>query len=286
MVKFQKISLYAVALGLPLSLAAQNPPTVNWKTTTVQLPAPVVHSISNIFGYFYAEVEKNPVCIALPQKNNSLLIAWQSYQVSKRSTQKTDMSFASHAKEKTPQVRISAVAANGQFVKDIKKFPRARLAGFCQSAAGAVLRLAYGDTLMVIGFDKQWKQTFERLVIGHVHPYTKYGAKFDPMNWGSARLVASEDKYIFLFAHQQEWSRNEQKRDIHQGDMLVQMNLDGSNPRLIWSWGVSHSLDQRLLVHDKHIITAALGDSYPKGISLHRVTETKPTYGNTTKNIF
>lgn len=291
MMRYAKILLWAVAALFPLVLSAQNPPAVKWKTTTIQLPAPVAYPLANVFGGFTSVVEKNPVCVALPQKDNSLLIAWQSYRKMPKSQQQGTAVAASWAytwesKDNMPQVHLSKVAANGQFIKDVKKFPRARLAGFCQSSAGAAVGLAYGDTLMVVGFDKQWKQTFERLVIGHVHPYTQKGVKFDPMDWGSARLVASADKYIFIFAHQQEWSDNEQKRDIHQGDMLVQMNLDGSNARLIWSWGVSHSLDQRLLLHDGHIITAALGDAYPKGISLYRVTEQKAKYGDTTKTEF
>ncbi|MCS7018522.1 MAG: hypothetical protein RMJ87_06840 [Cytophagales bacterium] len=286
MMRFVKMMMAAL---LPWAVAAQNLPAVKWKTTTIQLPAPVAYPLDDVFDEFSSVVEKNPVCVAVPQKDNSLLIAWQSYWVTKptpKQPNKTAMSVSWQSEQNIPQVHISRIAANGQFIKDIKKFPRARLAGFCQSSAGAAIGLAYGDTLMVVGFDKQWKQLFEQLVIGHVHPYTQKGAKFTPMDWGSARLVASADKYIFIFAHQQEWSDNEQKRDVHQGDMLVQMNLDGSNFRVIWNWGVSHSLDQRLLVHDGHIVTAALGDGYPEGISLHRVTEQKAKYGDTTKTEF
>lgn len=57
----------------------------------------------------------------------------------------------------------------------------------------------------------------------------------------------------------------------HEADALQQVTATGqndSNGKLNWTWGCSHSVDQRLLISDEKLIPVCVGDYYPAGLTL------------------
>lgn len=57
----------------------------------------------------------------------------------------------------------------------------------------------------------------------------------------------------------------------HEADALQQVTADGqidTSSRLSWTWGCSHSVDQRLVVRGDQLIPVCVGDYYPAGLTL------------------
>lgn len=57
----------------------------------------------------------------------------------------------------------------------------------------------------------------------------------------------------------------------HEADALQQVTGTGqsdSSGKLNWTWGCSHSIDQRLLISDQRLIPVCVGDYYPAGFTL------------------
>jgi hypothetical protein len=56
----------------------------------------------------------------------------------------------------------------------------------------------------------------------------------------------------------------------HEGDALQQLTESGeydSNGKLSWTWGCSHSIDQRLLLNGDKLMPICIGDYYPAGLT-------------------
>ena len=147
-------------------------------------------------------------------------------------------------------------------------FAGTKLGGFALTATGFGFTAVQDPKLSVVGVNEDGSEAFRTLLIGGV-PKEQKGSKFDPMNFGSSRLAFAGSTYVAYYAHQQNFG--DATPDVHQGDMLVNLDAAGAKKTGGWDWGTSHSLDQRIIHDGQAFVTVSLGDCYPKGITFERV---------------
>jgi len=54
--------------------------------------------------------------------------------------------------------------------------------------------------------------------------------------------------------------------DIHQGNSFFSFDENGKDPKIGYSWGVSHSLREQMIYDGNNFINTVLGDAFPQGI--------------------
>jgi hypothetical protein len=173
---------------------------------------------------------------------------------------------------KDSAVHITKLSADFKLQGTDIIFTKRILGGFTIAPKGFGVTLVHDSVLSVLASDNAGTVLFDRLIIGN-RPHTEYQAKFDPMAFGSSRLLYAGGRYVSYFAHQQNFSTNPDSVNVHQGDMLVCIDTAGDTISASggWSWGTSHSLDERLIYDGSAFVTVSLGDAYPKGITFQRV---------------
>jgi hypothetical protein len=83
--------------------------------------------------------------------------------------------------------------------------------------------------------------------------------------WDSGAILWTGTQYaVYVAIH---------SKDGHEGDMLQYVNTQGQAVKQIWSWGCSHSGEQKLAVGAREVLAAICdGDAYPKGVAGSLVT--------------
>jgi len=105
----------------------------------------------------------------------------------------------------------------------------------------------------------------EKLIVGA--PNVKKGNATELDDWGNYQMRWTGSKYVTFFPIQHNF-RKIGPPDIHQGDCIYFINPNGEV--ISYSdWGASHSFEQRLMIGDSFMVTAAKGDAYPRGLDLN-----------------
>lgn len=91
----------------------------------------------------------------------------------------------------------------------------------------------------------------------------------DPLTMGRTVVLRVGQNWLTSFDHGNLFVNPDQSTEMHYGMMTAMFNENGSNPRLAYNWGTSHSLDQRAIFDGTHIACIELGDSYPSDIRMH-----------------
>lgn len=171
--------------------------------------------------------------------------------------------------DRNKSVRITTLGAGMQSQGQDRILDSTVLGGFVVTNTGYGLVAVQDPRLYVAALpEAAGPEAFRTLLIGD-KPRSQKGSKFDPMDFGSSRLAFANGRYCAYYSHQQNFA--DTGEDVHQGDMLVQLNDQGSRQSGGWDWGTSHSLDQRLIHDGQYFVTVSLGDCYPKGITFQRV---------------
>eukprot|EP01102_Stenamoeba_stenopodia_P017446 TRINITY_DN6249_c0_g1_i1.p1 TRINITY_DN6249_c0_g1~~TRINITY_DN6249_c0_g1_i1.p1 ORF type:complete len:381 (-),score=56.72 TRINITY_DN6249_c0_g1_i1:66-1208(-) len=158
-------------------------------------------------------------------------------------------------------------------------FENLTLAGFIARADGGGFAVAAieGDILWVILSSKN-RPTIKKQLTALI-PKDQKGATFAPLEFGTLRMSAVcagdgiSGHYAVYFAAKREFSGNG-KNNEHQGDSLAIIDfVSGELLDSSWAWGVSHSLDQRIVLDHSEdgYACVAIGDAYPKGVVFLRV---------------
>jgi hypothetical protein len=210
-----------------------------------------------------------PSIILSSMSNQKVFVAWQDeakvVHVTELALEKTDTGST-----KAAPVDDFALACD-----DLS------LAGFVarSDGGGYALALVEGeDTLWLILVSSPSKSMFRKKLTG-LKPKESKGATFAPLCSGSLRLscLCTGDgvsgHYAAYFASKREFGGDGGPSDVHQGDSLAIVDfVSGELLQHSWAWGVSHSLDQRIISDfSSGYVCAAVGDAYPKGFVVIKV---------------
>jgi hypothetical protein len=120
----------------------------------------------------------------------------------------------------------------------------------------------FNPLVYVMGYDETGAQQFQTVVMGEGDPAVE-GTKYDPLGYGNGRLLFGDGKLAVYLAHMQNTGGGE----AHEGDLLWFYDLAGNKLETQenggWDWGLSHSMDLRLLFDGTNFLTGGLTDAYP-----------------------
>lgn len=104
----------------------------------------------------------------------------------------------------------------------------------------------------------------ETLIVGAENVNKGDATELD--DWGNYQMRWTGAMYVTFFPVQHNF-RKLGPPDVHQGDCMYFIPPLGDV--IAYSdWGASHSFEQRLVIGDKFIATAAKGDAYPRGMQV------------------
>lgn len=171
----------------------------------------------------------------------------------------TDASFKKTTKEYTVANRVVF-----QVVTDNAEI--ALLAGDKSGTSG----WPRADFAFFMKVSEQGEVLMERKIVGAEN--VKKGNATELDDWGNFHMRWTGDLYVTFFPIQHNF-RKVGPADVHQGDCLYFIQPDGK-VLAYDDWGSSHSFEQRIVVGDKCIATAAKGDAYPRGIAVNMIHKT------------
>jgi hypothetical protein len=147
-------------------------------------------------------------------------------------------------------------------------------------------------------YTNEGRKVFENKLIGDYN-FDKEGNR-SASDWATPRIGFSGNEYAVYFGISRKWDDGV----VHQGDFFSLVDKNGKlieeRPSTIggkyvntkgWTWGTSHSFEQRLTFDGNYFHTLAKGDAYPRGISPKRVLANlnipeSELYGNIEKDAF
>ncbi len=127
-------------------------------------------------------------------------------------------------------------------------------------------------------YTDEGRKVFENKLIGDYN-FDREGNR-SASDWATPQIGFSGNEYAVYFGISRKWDDGV----VHQGDFFSFVDKNGKlmedRPSQIgskyvntegWSWGTSHSFEQRLTFDGNYFHTLAKGDAYPRGISPKRV---------------
>lgn len=138
---------------------------------------------------------------------------------------------------------------------------------------------ASGRNVLFSGRGVKWTGTDGNVLFGTE-------AMFDPMTFHRAVILPAGGKWFASYDHANNFNAisNPGNPDSHYGVTITSLAADGSGPQMNIAWGVSHSIDMRLIADGNRVIQAAIGDAFPLGIRISAVDAQSGAV--TTSNIF
>ncbi len=85
------------------------------------------------------------------------------------------------------------------------------------------------------------------------------------------RLGYAKGRIAAVFAHYNHFGFHpDGKRNDHTGNTFVTFDEEGKDPKLAFSWGLSHCLRDSLIYDGMQFLSTGLGDAYPHGIRTYK----------------
>jgi hypothetical protein len=198
-------------------------------TQTFELPRPVLYTPHGGFG------DRHNV-VLVPLKSGYKL-GWN------------DLKGTAHISTLSDDLKVSEkeITLDGLELRGLVVHDDARL---------GVLAAEKDYRMLLLRLDASGKRLSSTVLTG-VKDDPKKSTHLDKLWCTRGRLVTAENQYAVHFAHIEPGG--------HQGGYYAQIDFQGKKS-VEHGWTVSHSLDQRLLVHRGKFFTLSLGDTYPRGI--------------------
>lgn len=185
-------------------------------------------------------------------------------------------------------VHVSRFNESGQLIKDTKVGAGKNAYAITADNNGFVLLLDEKGTantshdgvqwIFFVKYDINGNKLVENKLIGHPNFDAEHNMGSCPY-WSTPRIVYSGKYYYAVFGVFKKWDDGV----VHQGDYLTILDEKGNVVKPDhskhgwqvtvngWSWGTSHSFDQRIRIDEDYVHVLAKGDAYPRGIGYKRI---------------
>jgi len=160
------------------------------------------------------------------------------------------------------------------WLSDMLALPDGSLAVLAGKDVNNTYLSSYPNTLFAIKLNKNNRQIFKTYIYG--------GKGHGPgKSWfdgrSSAKITTNGTSFGVYFEVQKNWAEPGAKRDIHNGDMFVELDKNGKilNDRTHF-WTASHSSTIQVLAYPTgEYYTMTIGDAYPYGLQVYNRNKSK-----------
>lgn len=191
-------------------------------------------------------------------------------------------------KDQNETVHISKLNSSGKVTKDFTLGKSRRLYAIHADETGFVALLVHPkkgikqnmEWAYLVKYNLNGTKVFDQKLFGDNSFANEGNRGFD--DWSTTRIAYTGNYYYVVCGVSRKWADGV----VHQGDLLFIIDKQGKKvekrPSTVsgkyvntngWSWGSSHSFQQRIVTDGDYVYVIAKGDAYPRGIAYTRVLE-------------
>lgn len=191
-------------------------------------------------------------------------------------------------KDKSGNVHVSKLNSSDKVTKDFSLGSSRKLYAITSDESGFMALLVNDkkgtkgnmNWAYLVKYNANGTKIFDKKLFGDNSFANEGNNAFD--DWSTPRIVYTGTHYYVICGISRKWNDGV----VHQGDILFIIDKQGNkvknrpsqvNGKYVstngWSWGTSHSFQQRMVFDGDYVHIIAKGDAYPRGIAYKKVLE-------------